>query len=61
MLLKLSPLLLFFTLPLYPSTPYAGLPLWAWVSLSVSLIYALFLIVGIDKTFSQKSKIFEDE
>ena len=51
MLLKLSPLLLFFTLPLFPATPYAGLPLWAWVSLGITVIYALILIISINKEF----------
>ena len=51
---KLSFLSLFLTIPLLPSTPYAGLPLWAWASLGMSLIYALTLIVFIEKDWEDE-------
>lgn len=51
MFLKLSPLLLFLTLPLFPSTPYAGLPLWAWISIAMTIVYAAVLIVVVEKGF----------
>ena len=46
---KLSFLSLLLTIPLFPSTPYAGVPLWAWVSLGMSAVYALVLIFHIEK------------
>ena len=52
---KLSFVLLFFTLPLLPSTPYAGLPLWAWASLLSSLFYALILIFAIETEWDEGS------
>lgn len=54
-MLKLSPLLLFLTLPLLPSTPYAGLPLWAWGSLGASILYAFILILAIENEWDEES------
>lgn len=48
LMLKFSPLLLLFTLPLLPATAYLGLPLWAWASLGATLAYALVLIFSIE-------------
>jgi len=45
---KLSFIILFLTTPLSNSTPYAGLPLWAWTSLSMSVFYAFVLIFHIE-------------
>lgn len=50
---KLSFLALFLTLPLFPSIPYFGLPLWAWASVGMSLIYALILIIRIEKEWKE--------
>ena len=50
---KLSFLVLLLTTPLLPSTPYAGLPLWAWVSLAMSTLYALILIIHIEKNWDE--------
>jgi hypothetical protein len=54
-MLKLSPLLLFLTLPLLPSAPYAGLPLWAWASLGASFLYAIVLILAIENEWDEES------
>ena len=54
-MLKLSPLVLLLTLPLLPSTPYAGLPLWAWASLGASLFYAIVLIFSIEREWDEES------
>lgn len=48
---KFSFLLLLLTTPLLPSTPYAGLPLWAWISLAMSVLYALILIIHIENNW----------
>ena len=52
---KLSFIILFLTLPLLPSTPYAGLPLWAWFSLGMSICYALVLILYIQTSWDDKN------
>jgi len=54
-MLRRSPLLLFLTLPLLSSTPYAGLPLWAWGSLGASLLYAIVLIFSIEREWDEES------
>lgn len=54
-MLKLSPLLLLLTLPLLPSTPYFGLPLWAWASLGMSIVYAIVLILSIENEWDKES------
>jgi len=51
----LSFLALFLTIPLLPSTPFAGLPLWAWASIGMSLVYALVLILFIEKSWEDES------
>ncbi len=51
----LSFLVLFLTIPLLPSTPYAGLPLWAWASIGMSLLYALVMILFIEKNWQDES------
>ena len=51
---KLSFLSLFLTIPLLPSSSYTGLPLWAWASLGMSLIYALILILMIEKEWESE-------
>lgn len=48
-MLRVSFVFLFSSLPLLPSTSYAGVPLWAWASLSMSLAYAIILIFIIQK------------
>ncbi len=48
-MLRVSFVFLFLSLPLLPSTPYSGIPLWAWASLSMSLAYAIILIFVIQK------------
>ncbi len=50
---NLSFLALFLTLPLLPSTPYLGIPLWAWASIGMSLVYGLILIIRIDKEWQE--------
>jgi hypothetical protein len=55
LMLRRSPLLLFLTLPLLSSTPYAGLPLWAWGSLGASLLYAIVLIFSIEREWDEES------
>ena len=52
---RLSLIFLLLSIPFLPSTPYAGIPLWAWTSLGMSLLYALTLIFSIEKTFDEKS------
>jgi hypothetical protein len=54
-MLRFSPLLLLLTLPLLPSTPYAGLPLWAWASLGASFFYAVVLILAIENEWDEES------
>ncbi len=54
-MLKLSLLFLFLSLPLLPSTPYAGVPLWAWASLGMTLVYALVLILAVEKEWDNES------
>mgnify|MGYP006909082146 CR=1 FL=1 len=51
---KYSPLLLLLTLPLFSSTPYAGVPLWALVSIAMTIIYAIVLIFVVDKGFKSE-------
>jgi len=53
MIYKLSLIILLFTLPLLPSTPYLGLPLWAWVSMGMSIIYAALLIIHIQNSWDE--------
>ena len=53
---KLSFLSLCLTIPLFPSTPYAGVPLWAWISLGMSALYALILIVHIEKEWESEEE-----
>lgn len=53
-MLRLSLVFLLLSLPLLPSTPYAGIPLWAWASLSMSLAYALILIFAIQKRWDEE-------
>ncbi len=55
-MLKFSPLLLLLTLPLLPSTPYLGLPLWVWASLGMSLVYAIVLIFAIETEWDEEIK-----
>ncbi len=50
---KLSFLTLFLSLPLLPSTPYLGLPLWAWASVGMSLVYGLVLIIRIETEWEE--------
>jgi len=50
---KLSLFLLLLTLPLFPATPYAGLPLWAWVSMGMSVLYAIVLIAHIQNNWDE--------
>ncbi len=50
---KLSFLTLFLSLPLLPSTPYLGLPLWAWASVGMSLVYGLILIIRIETEWEE--------
>ena len=52
---KFSFIILFLTLPLLPSTPYAGLPLWAWFSLCMSVVYAFILILHIQKNWNDNN------
>jgi hypothetical protein len=52
---KLSFLALLLTLPLLPSTPYFGLPLWAWASLGMSIVYAIVLILYIENGWDEES------
>lgn len=55
-MLKFSPLLLLLTIPFLPATPYYGLPLWAWFSLGMSILYALVLIFAIQTEWDEESK-----
>ncbi len=54
---KLSFLTLFLTLPLLPSTPYLGLPLWAWASVGMSLVYGLILIIRIETEWEEDTDV----
>lgn len=47
-MLRLSLVLLALTLPLLPATPYAGIPLWAWASMGISLLYGIVLIFAVE-------------
>ena len=51
---KLSFFSLFMTIPFYPSTPYAGVPLWAWISIGMSIAYAIILIFHIEKEWKSE-------
>ena len=55
-MLKLSLLFLFLTIPLLPSAPYAGIPLWAWASMSMSLLYAIVLIFAVENEWDDGSQ-----
>jgi len=52
---KLSLIFLLFTLPLLPSTAYFAIPLWAWVSVGISILYALTLILAVEKEWNDGS------
>jgi len=52
---KLSFIILLLTIPLLPSTPYAGLPLWAWFSLGMSVLYACVLILHIQNNWDDNN------
>ncbi len=52
---KLSFVSLLLSTPLLPSTPYAGVPLWAWASLGMSVVYALILILMIEKEWESEA------
>ncbi len=52
-MLRLSLIFLLLTLPLLPATPYAGIPLWAWASLGMSVLYALTLLFAIEKEWDE--------
>jgi len=54
MIYKLSLFILLLTTPLLPATPYAGVPLWAWVSIFMSVLYAFMLIVYIQNSWDEK-------
>lgn len=45
----LSFVLLFSTLPLLDATPYLGIPLWVYLSFGMTLLYVLLLIYLIEK------------
>jgi len=51
MIYNFSLLLLLLTIPLFPSTPYAGVPLWAWVSIAMTVLYAGVLIYHIQNSW----------
>jgi len=55
MIYKLSLLLLLLTTPLLPATPYAGIPLWAWASIGMSILYAAVLILHIENSWDDKN------
>lgn len=48
-MLKLSFLILLFTIPFLDSTIYYGVPLWVYASLTATIIYAILLIIIIEK------------
>jgi hypothetical protein len=49
MILKLSFLLLFLTIPLLSSKVFYGVPLWVYGSIIATVIYAFMLIFTIEK------------
>ena len=50
---KYSFLLLFLTLPLPGGEPLLGVPLWVYASLGATLLYALSLIVTIEREWDR--------
>ncbi len=46
---KFSFILLFLTIPFFSSDIYYGIPLWAYISLGITILYALSLIFVIEK------------
>lgn len=52
-LLKLSFLCLLLTAPFLNSTTYWGIPLWAWGSLVLSVMYALILFMALEKEWDE--------
>ena len=59
-MIKLSFLFLLFTLPLLGGEPFFGVPLWVWGSLTMTLLYALTLIITIERGWG-RLKEKEDE
>jgi hypothetical protein len=51
-MIKLSLLFLLLTIPLLDGEPILGVPLWVWGSLGATTIYAIVLIVTIEKRWS---------
>lgn len=51
----LSFILLFFTIPMVGERVYWGIPLWAIISMLVSLLYAFILMYIIDKKWDELS------
>jgi len=50
---KFSFFLLLLTIPFFSSDIYYGLPLWAYASLSATVIYAIVLIFIIEKKWNK--------
>ena len=55
-MLRLSLVFLALTLPFLPATPYAGIPLWTWASMSMSLIYGIVLIFAVENEWDDGSQ-----
>lgn len=51
---KLSILLLLLSIPFLSGKPYLGLPLWAWASLGATLLYAIVLILLIERRWKRQ-------
>jgi len=52
-MLYLSPLLLLLTIPFYGSKMLWGAPLWAYISLFFTLLYAVVLVIIIEKKWKR--------
>ena len=53
--LLLSFVVLFCTLPLLDSTPYFGIPLWVYLSFGMTLLYVVLLVFLLEKRWDALS------
>jgi len=59
MIFKLSFLFLLLTIPFFSSDVYYGVPLWVYISLSATIIYAILLILVIEKRWNNLKETHE--
>jgi len=54
MIFKLSFFILLATIPFFEGAPIYGIPFWAVASLSITLVYAIFILLSIELEWEQQ-------